>query len=171
VRAKIARHGLRNASLLAVAPNTVLAQIAGTTPSVDPTTRNLSVKSTLSGEFVVINPALARDLQTRGLWNGEMIDTLKYFDGEVGELAGIPDDLKQKYLTAFNIDPLWILRAAARRQKWIDQAQALSLWLPKRDASLENLSALYLAAWRMGLKNTGRLVLETSRTAATIRAA
>ena len=171
VRAKIARHGLRNATLLAVAPNTVLAQIAGTTPSVDPTTRNLSVKSTLSGEFVVINPALARDLQTRGLWNGEMIDTLKYFDGEVGELAGIPDDLKQKYLTAFNIDPLWILRAAARRQKWIDQAQALSLWLPKRDASLENLSALYLAAWRMGLKNTGRLVLETSRTAATVRAA
>ena len=166
VRAKIARHGLRNATLLAVAPNTVLAQIAGTTPSVDPAGRNLAVKSTLSGEFVVINPALARDLRARGLWNAEMIDNLKYFDGEVGEIAGVPDDLKQKYLTAFSIDPQWILRAAARRQKWIDQAQALSLWLPKGGAGLENLSALYVAAWRMGLKTAGRLVTETTRTSA-----
>ena len=165
VRAAIAAHGLRNASLLALAPTPWIDQVAGTSPSVEPTARNVQVESTLSGEFVVFAAELVRDLKARGLWSAEMIDTLKYFDGEVQEIAAIPADLKEKHLTAGDIDPSCLLRAAARRQKWLDQAQALELELPRLHADIGAVSALLLAAWRLGLKSVWRL--STARAAKT----
>ena len=140
-------------------------QVAGTSPSVEPTARNVQVESTLSGEFVVFAAELVRDLKARGLWSAEMIDTLKYFDGEVQEIAAIPADLKEKHLTAGDIDPSCLLRAAARRQKWLDQAQALELELPRLHADIGAVSALLLAAWRLGLKSVWRL--STARAAKT----
>ena len=157
VRDLVAAHGLRNSSLLALSATPFIDQVAGTSPSVDPCARNLQVRSTLSGEFVVVAAALVRDLKARGLWSQEMIDNLRYFDGEVPEISSIPDDLKLKHLTAAEIDPLWLLRAAACRQKWVDQSQALSFSLP-RAAGAGALSSLLLEAWRMGLKSVWRMV-------------
>ncbi|HLP06918.1 MAG TPA: ribonucleoside-diphosphate reductase subunit alpha [Opitutaceae bacterium] len=157
VRAAVATHGLRNASLLALAPTPWIDQIAGTSASVEPASRNVQVESTLSGEFVVFSAELVRDLKARGLWSAEMVDTLKYFDGEVQEIAAIPADLKEKHLTAGDIDPSCLLRAAARRQKWLDQAQALHLELPPLHADIGAVSALLLTAWRLGLKSLWRL--------------
>ena len=159
IRELVAAHGLRNCALLALSATPFIDQVAGTSPSVEPCARNLQVQSTLSGEFVVVAPALVRDLKARGLWSQEMIDNLKYFDGEVPEIASIPDDLKRKHLTAGEIDPRWLLRAAACRQKWIDQAQTLSLSLPRGGADVTALSTLLLAAWRMGLKSVWRVAL------------
>jgi ribonucleoside-diphosphate reductase alpha chain len=110
------------------------------------------VKSNLSGEFIVLNPFLVKDLKTRGLWDQDMIDNLKYFDGEVKDIDRIPADLKAKYLTAFDIDAKWIVDAAARRQKWIDQAQSVNLWIKTPD--LKTLSHMYRHAWHAGLKTT-----------------
>jgi len=157
VRELVAAHGLRNSALLALSATPFIDRVAGTSPSVEPCARNLQVESTLSGEFIVVAPALVRDLKARGLWDQEMIDNLKYFDGEVPEIASIPDDLKRKHLTAGEIDPLWVLRAAAARQKWIDQAQTLSLSLPRAGADVAALSSLLLAAWHMGLKSVWRV--------------
>ena len=114
--------------------------------------KNLYVKSNLSGEFVVLNPYLVKDLKARGLWNQDMIDSLKYFDGELKDIDGVPDDLKVKYLTAFDVDHKWIIDAAARRQKWIDQSQSVNLWLKTPD--LKTLSHMYRHAWHAGLKTT-----------------
>ena len=157
VRDLVAAHGLRHSALLALSPTAGLEQVAGTTPSIDPATRNLQVRSTLSGEFLVFAPALVRDLKARGLWTPEMVENLKYFDGEVREIATIPADLKEKHRTAGDLDPLCLLRAAARRQKWLDQSQALRLELPQAHADSATVSALLLAAWRMGVKSVWRL--------------
>jgi ribonucleoside-diphosphate reductase alpha chain len=157
VRAAVAAHGLRNASLLALAPTPWIDQVAGTSASVEPAARNVQVESTLSGEFVVFSPELVRDLKVRGLWTAEMVDNLKYFDGEVQEIASIPADLKEKHLTAGDIDPSCLLRAAARRQKWLDQSQALHLELPRLHADIGAVSALLLTAWRLGLKSIWRI--------------
>jgi ribonucleoside-diphosphate reductase alpha chain len=110
------------------------------------------VKSNLSGEFIVLNPFLVKDLKVRGLWDQDMIDNLKYFDGELKDIERIPADLKVKYLTAFDIDPRWIIEAAARRQKWIDQSQSVNLWIKTPD--LKTLSHMYRQAWHAGLKTT-----------------
>ncbi len=152
VRAKIAEHGMRNSNVLAIAPTATISNITGTSPCIEPTYKNLFVKSNLSGEFIVLNPFLVKDLKARGLWNQEMLDNLKYFDGELAEIAAIPDDLRQKYLTAFGIDAKWVIEAAARRQKWIDQSQSVNLWLATPD--LKVLSHMYRQAWRSGLKTT-----------------
>ena len=152
LRAKIARQGMRNSNVLAIAPTATISNITATSPCIEPTYKNLFVKSNLSGEFIVLNPFLVKDLKARGLWNQEMIDNLKYFDGELRDIEAIPSDLKTKYLTAFDIDPKWVIDAAARRQKWIDQAQSVNLWL--RTPDLKTLSHMYRHAWHTGLKTT-----------------
>ena len=152
LREKIARQGMRNSNVLAIAPTATISNITATSPCIEPTYKNLFVKSNLSGEFIVLNPFLVKDLKARGLWNQEMIDNLKYFDGELRDIEAIPEDLKAKYLTAFGIDPRWVIDAAARRQKWIDQAQSVNLWLGTPD--LKTLSHMYRHAWHTGLKTT-----------------
>jgi len=152
LRAKIAAQGMRNSNVLAIAPTATISNITNTSPCIEPTYKNLFVKSNLSGEFIVLNPFLVKDLKARGLWNQEMIDSLKYFDGELKDIERIPDDLKAKYLTAFDIDAKWIVDAAARRQKWIDQSQSVNLWIKTPD--LKTLSHMYRHAWHAGLKTT-----------------
>jgi ribonucleoside-diphosphate reductase alpha chain len=152
LRAKIASQGMRNSNCLAIAPTATISNITATSPCIEPTYKNLFVKSNLSGEFIVLNPFLVKDLKARGLWDQGMIDNLKYFDGELKDIERIPADLKAKYLTAFDIDPKWILDAAARRQKWIDQAQSVNLWIKTPD--LKTLSHMYRQAWHVGLKTT-----------------
>ncbi len=152
VREKIARQGMRNSNVLAIAPTATISNIVGSSPCIEPTYKNLFVKSNLSGEFTELNGWLVRDLKKLGLWNAEMAQQLKYFDGELKDVPGIPQELKDKYLTAFGIDYKWLIDAAARRQKWIDQAQSLNLFLPRPD--LKALSHMYQYAWRTGLKTT-----------------
>jgi ribonucleoside-diphosphate reductase alpha chain len=152
VRAKIAKQGMRNSNVLAIAPTATISNITATSPCIEPTYKNLFVKSNLSGEFIVLNPFLVKDLKARGLWNQEMIDNLKYFDGELKDIPNMPADLKARYLTAFDIDAKWIIDAAARRQKWIDQAQSVNLWIKTPD--LKTLSHMYRQAWHVGLKTT-----------------
>jgi ribonucleoside-diphosphate reductase alpha chain len=152
LRAKIAKQGMRNSNVLAIAPTATISNITNTSPCIEPTYKNLYVKSNLSGEFVVLNPYLVKDLKARGLWNQEMIDSLKYFDGELKDIEAIPADLKARYLTAFDVGFKWVIDAAARRQKWIDQSQSVNLWLKAPD--LKVLSHMYRSAWHAGLKTT-----------------
>jgi ribonucleoside-diphosphate reductase alpha chain len=152
VREKIQQQGMRNSNVLAIAPTATISNIMGTTPCIEPNYKNLYVKSNLSGEFIVLNQQLVRDLKKEGLWSQEMVDQLKYFDGELADIESIPDHLKQKHLTVFSIDFPFIIQAAARRQKWIDQSQSVNLFLANPD--LKTLSHMYRAAWRSGLKTT-----------------
>ena len=152
VRAKIAQHGMRNSNVLAIAPTATISNIVGSSPCIEPTYKNLFVKSNLSGEFTELNGYLVRDLKKLGLWSQEMMQQIKYFDGELKDIPEIPQAIKDKYLTAFTIENKWLIDAAARRQKWIDQAQSLNLFLPTPD--LKMLSHMYQYAWRTGLKTT-----------------
>jgi ribonucleoside-diphosphate reductase alpha chain len=152
LRDKIAKQGMRNSNVLAIAPTATISNIMGTSPCIEPMYKNLFVKSNLSGDFIVLNADLARDLRERGLWDKEMVDNLKYFDGELGDIPRVPEDLKRKYATAFGIDFDYIIRAAARRQKWIDQSQSVNLFLGSPD--MKTLSHMYRAAWKQGLKTT-----------------
>jgi ribonucleoside-diphosphate reductase alpha chain len=152
VRAKIAKQGMRNSNVLAIAPTATISNITATSPCIEPIYKNIFVKSNLSGEFTVLNPYLVRDLKGRGLWDQQMIDDLKYFDGELKDIDRVPEDIKLRYLTAFGIDPKWVVDAAARRQKWIDQSQSVNLWLATPD--MKNMSHMYRHAWRAGLKTT-----------------
>lgn len=152
LREKIAKQGMRNSNVLAIAPTATISNIMGTTPCIEPTYKNLFVKSNLSGEFIVLNSHLVRDLKEEGLWDAEMIDQLKYFDGELENIDRIPEILKKKYLTAFAIPYEYFIKAAARRQKWIDQSQSVNLFLEK--PLLTTLSHMYRAAWHHGLKTT-----------------
>ena len=152
VRAKIAKNGMRNSNVLAIAPTATISNIVGSSPCIEPTYKNLFVKSNLSGEFTELNGYLVRDLKKLGLWNQEMMQQVKYFDGELQDIPEIPQAIKDKYLTAFTIENKWLIDAAARRQKWIDQAQSLNLFLPTPD--LKMLSHMYQYAWRTGLKTT-----------------
>jgi len=124
----------------------------GSSPCIEPTYKNLFVKSNLSGDFVVLNPYLVRELRERGLWDSDMAKALKRHDGELAPIHGIPDDIKERHRTAFHVPFEFLLRAAARRQKWIDQSQSLNLFLA--EPQLKTLSHMYRAAWRMGLKTT-----------------
>ena len=152
VRAKIAKNGMRNSNVLAIAPTATISNIVGSSPCIEPAYKNLFVKSNLSGEFTELNGYLVRDLKKLGLWNQEMMQQVKYFDGELQDIPEIPQAIKDKYLTAFTIENKWLIDAAARRQKWIDQAQSLNLFLPTPD--LKMLSHMYQYAWRTGLKTT-----------------
>lgn len=152
VREKIAKHGMRNSNVLAIAPTATISNITGTTPCIEPNYKNLYVKSNLSGDFIVLNSELVRDLKKANLWNQEMLDQLKYFDGELDNIDEIPDALKQKHKTVFGVGYEYIIDAAARRQKWIDQAQSVNLFLATPD--MKTLSHMYRRAWDKGLKTT-----------------
>jgi ribonucleoside-diphosphate reductase alpha chain len=152
VREKVAKHGMRNSNVMAIAPTATISNITGTSPCIEPSYKNLFVKSNLSGEFTILNQHLVRDLKARDLWNTEMLNNLKYFDGELDEIDQVPEDLKLKYKTAFAVDYSWLVLAAARRQKWIDQAQSVNLFLATPD--MKTLSHMYRAAWKHGLKTT-----------------
>ena len=152
VRKKIAKHGMRNSNVIAIAPTATISNIMGSSPCIEPTYKNIFVKSNLSGDFMVLNRFLVNDLKKEGLWNKDMSDQLKYFDGELGPIDGIPQRIKEKYMTAFDVSFEYVLSAAARRQKWIDQSQSVNLFLGTPD--LKSLSHMYRAAWRKGLKTT-----------------
>jgi len=152
LRAKIQKQGMRNSNVLAIAPTATISNIMGSTPCIEPTFKNLFVKGNLSGDFIVLNTHLVRDLKKLGLWGEEMVERLKYFDGELADIDVIPPHLKEKYATAFSIDYTWLIEAAARRQKWIDQSQSVNLFLATPD--LKTLSHMYRAAWHKGLKTT-----------------
>ncbi|MEE5098282.1 ribonucleoside-diphosphate reductase subunit alpha [Pseudomonas alliivorans] len=151
VRARVQK-GIRNSNIMAIAPTATIANITGVSQSIEPTYQNLYVKSNLSGEFTVINPYLVRDLKVRDLWDSVMINDLKYYDGSVQQIERIPQELKELYATAFEVDTKWIVDAASRRQKWIDQAQSLNLYIA--GASGKKLDVTYRMAWYRGLKTT-----------------
>ena len=152
LRQKVAQQGMRNSNVMAIAPTATIANITGVSQSIEPTYQNLYVKSNLSGEFTVVNPHLVRDLKQHGLWDGVMVNDLKYYDGSVQAIDRIPADLKAKYSTAFEVEPRWLVDAASRRQKWIDQAQSLNLYI--NNASGKKLDVTYRMAWYSGLKTT-----------------
>jgi ribonucleoside-diphosphate reductase alpha chain len=152
VREKIAKHGMRNSNVLAIAPTATISNIMGTTPCIEPNYKNLYVKSNLSGDFIVLNSELVKDLKKANLWNQEMLDQLKYFDGELDAIDDIPEALKHKHKTVFGIGYEYIIDAAARRQKWIDQSQSVNLFLATPE--MKTLSHMYRRAWDKGLKTT-----------------
>src|SRR5690606_3920767 len=152
VRQAIAEHGMRNSNVLAIAPTATIANICGVSQSIEPTYKNLYAKSNLSGDFIVVNRYLVEDLRALGLWDAAMIEDLKYHDGSVQEIERIPAALKDRYRTAFEVDAEWLIRSAARRQKWIDMAQSLNLYLDR--PSGRRLSEMYQLAWESGLKTT-----------------
>jgi len=143
---------MRNSNCVAIAPTATISNIIGVSACIEPNYENLFVKSNLSGEFTVINEHLVVDLKARGLWDDVMISDLKYFDGALAKIDRIPADLKANYATAFEMDPAWLVEAASRRQKWIDQAQSLNIYMA--GASGKKLDELYKLAWKRGLKTT-----------------
>ena len=152
LRASIAQYGMRNSNCIAIAPTATISNIIGVSACIEPTFQNLYVKSNLSGEFTVVNEYLVRDLKARGLWDEVMIADLKYFDGSLAKIDRIPQDLRDLYATAFEVEPKWIVEAASRRQKWIDQAQSLNIYMA--GASGKTLDETYKLAWVRGLKTT-----------------
>ncbi|MFO1380235.1 MAG: ribonucleoside-diphosphate reductase subunit alpha [Chitinivorax sp.] len=152
LRARIKQYGMRNSNCIAIAPTATIANIVGVSASIEPTYQNLFVKSNLSGEFTVVNEYLVADLKARGLWDEVMISDLKYFDGNLSRIDRIPQDLRDLYATAFEVDPKWLVECGSRRQKWIDQAQSLNLYMA--GASGKRLDELYKLAWVRGLKTT-----------------
>jgi len=152
LRERVKSVGMRNSNVMAIAPTATISNICGVAQSIEPAYQNLYVKSNMSGDFTVVNAFLVRDLKARGLWDEVMVSDLKYFDGALNAIDRIPDDLKSLYATAFEIDSAWLIEAAARRQKWIDQSQSLNLYIA--DPSGKKLDALYRLAWQRGLKTT-----------------
>ena len=152
LRERVKSSGMRNSNVMAIAPTATISNICGVAQSIEPAYQNLYVKSNMSGDFTVVNEFLVRDLKARGLWDEVMVNDLKYFDGSVGAIDRIHDDLKALYATAFEIDSAWLIEAASRRQKWIDQSQSLNLYIA--NPSGKKLDALYRLAWARGLKTT-----------------
>ncbi|MFT4038997.1 MAG: ribonucleoside-diphosphate reductase subunit alpha [Thermomicrobiales bacterium] len=152
VRAAVKQHGMRNSNCMAIAPTATIANIQGVSQSIEPLYTNLYVKSNLSGEFTVVNERLVRELDARGLWDADMLEDLKYEDGSVQNIERIPDEIKERYPTSFEVDATWLIAAAARRQKWIDMGQSLNLYVA--EPSGRKLSELYTEAWKAGLKTT-----------------
>ncbi len=152
LRARIKQHGMRNSNCVAIAPTATISHIIGVSACIEPTYQNLYVKSNLSGEFTVVNDYLVRDLKARGLWDEVMVADLKYFDGSLARIDRIPQDLRDLYATAFEVEPTWLVEAASRRQKWIDQAQSLNIYMA--GASGKKLDDTYKLAWLRGLKTT-----------------
>lgn len=152
LRARIKQTGMRNSNVLAIAPTATIANISGVSQSIEPTYQNLYVKSNLSGEFTVVNPFLVRDLKKANLWDSVMVNDLKYYEGSVQKIDRVPAEIKHIYATAFEVEPRWLVDAASRRQKWIDQAQSLNLYVA--GASGKKLDVTYRMAWLRGLKTT-----------------
>ena len=152
LRERIAVHGMRNSNCVAIAPTATISNIIGVAASIEPEYQNIYVKSNLSGEFTVVNEQLVRDLKTLDLWDDVMVADLKYFDGSLSRIDRVPAEMRQLYATAFEVDPAWIVEAGARRQKWIDQAQSLNIYMA--GASGKRLDDTYKLAWKRGLKTT-----------------
>jgi len=152
LRARIKQYGMRNSNCLAIAPTATIANIVGVSASIEPTYQNIYVKSNLSGEFTVANQYLVRDLKQLGMWDEVMIGDLKYFDGSLSKIDRVPAEVRQLYATAFEVEPKWLVEAASRRQKWIDQAQSLNIYMA--GASGKKLDETYKLAWLRGLKTT-----------------
>ncbi|TDD37195.1 ribonucleoside-diphosphate reductase subunit alpha [Saccharopolyspora elongata] len=152
LRARVVRDGMRNSNVMAIAPTATISNICGVNQSIEPVYRNLYVKANMSGDFTVVNPQLVADLKRVGLWDDAMVADLKFHDGSLLPIERIPQELKELYATAFEIEPRWLVEAAARRQKWIDQAQSLNLYVSR--PSGRTLDELYRLAWHKGLKTT-----------------
>ncbi|MCY4337987.1 MAG: ribonucleoside-diphosphate reductase subunit alpha [Gammaproteobacteria bacterium] len=152
LRKRVKKTGMRNSNCMAIAPTATISNICGVSQSIEPTYQNLFVKSNLSGEFTVVNPYMVHDLKAHGLWDDVMVSDLKYFDGSVQQVGRIPDELKMLYSSAFEIDPRWLVECGARRQKWLDQAQSLNLYMREPDG--KKMDNLYKLAWIRGLKTT-----------------
>ncbi len=152
LRDKVRKQGMRNSNVMAIAPTATISNICGVSQSIEPTYQNLFVKSNLSGEFTVVNQYLVNDLKKLDLWDLVMVNDLKYFNGSLQKIDRIPLNLKKKYATAFEIDPNWLIDAASRRQKWIDQGQSLNLYIA--NPSGKKLDQIYKTAWLRGLKTT-----------------
>jgi ribonucleoside-diphosphate reductase alpha chain len=145
-------NGMRNSNVMAIAPTATIANITGVSQSIEPTYQNLYVKSNLSGEFTVVNPFMVHDLKRLDLWDKVMVNDLKYYDGSLQQIERVPEELKHLYATAFEVEPRWLVDAASRRQKWIDQAQSLNLYIA--GANGKKLDITYRMAWLRGLKTT-----------------
>jgi len=152
LRSRITAHGMRNSNCVAIAPTATISNIIGVDASIEPCFGNLSVKSNLSGEFTVVNEYLVRDLKKLGLWDSVMVMDLKHYDGSLRRIDRVPEELKRLYATAFEVETEWLVEAAARRQKWIDQAQSLNIYMA--GASGKKLDDTYKLAWLRGLKTT-----------------
>jgi ribonucleoside-diphosphate reductase alpha chain len=152
LRTRIKQVGMRNSNCIAIAPTATISNIVGVSASIEPEYQNLYVKSNLSGEFTVVNETLVNDLKARGLWDEVMVSDLKYYDGSLAKIERVPADIKSLYATAFDVDASWLVEAAARRQKWIDQAQSLNLYFAV--PSGKKLHDTYMLAWQRGLKTT-----------------
>ncbi len=152
VREAIKKHGMRNSNCMAIAPTASTSNIVSVVPSVEPVYKNIYVEANISGDFTVVNPYLVEDLKKLGLWNDAMLNELKYEDGSIARIAGIPERLRDKYKETFEMDMRWIIKAAAHRGKWIDQSQSLNIFY--RGSSGKEISEIYFYAWQMGLKTT-----------------
>jgi ribonucleoside-diphosphate reductase alpha chain len=152
VRELVKKQGMRNSNTMAIAPTATISNILGVSACIDPNYKNLYVKSNLSGEFTIPNIYLIEDLKKLGMWDKEMLDDLKYFDGSIAEIERIPDHIKKNYLTAFEVDSLWLIECGSRRQKWIDMGQSMNLFLA--EPSGKKMHELYFAAWKKGIKTT-----------------
>ncbi|MFO1258571.1 MAG: ribonucleoside-diphosphate reductase subunit alpha [Gammaproteobacteria bacterium] len=152
LRRRVMTVGVRNSNIMAIAPTATISNICGVVQSIEPTYQNLYVKSNLSGEFTIVNPYLVADLKALNLWDTVMVNDLKYFNGSLQHIDRIPHALKQKYATSFEIDAAWLIEAASRRTKWIDQSQSLNIYIDK--PSGKKIDAVYQLAWIKGLKTT-----------------
>ncbi|EAQ77722.1 ribonucleotide-diphosphate reductase alpha subunit [Blastopirellula marina DSM 3645] len=152
VRDSVREHGMRNSNVMAIAPTATISTIVGVSQSIEPTYKNLFVKSNLSGEFPQLNIRMVQDLKAEGLWDSDMVEAIKYYDGELTEIDRVPDHLKLRYLTAFEVDSKWLIECGARRQKWIDMGQSLNLYMAQ--PSGRKLHDMYMLAWNVGLKTT-----------------
>ncbi|HIN73640.1 MAG TPA: ribonucleoside-diphosphate reductase subunit alpha, partial [Gammaproteobacteria bacterium] len=152
LRELVLLQGMRNSNVMAIAPTATIANITGVSQSIEPTYQNLYVKSNLSGEFTVTNLHLVNTLKEQGLWDSVMVNDLKYYDGSVKEISRVSEDIKALYATAFEVEPRWLVEAASRRQKWIDQSQSLNLYIDEPNG--KKLDIMYRMAWLRGLKTT-----------------
>lgn len=152
VRDAVAEHGMRNSNVLAIAPTATISTIIGVSQSIEPAYKHLYAKSNLSGEFTQVSESLVAELKQLGLWDAGLLDELKYHDGSLQNIGRIPLEVRQRYLTAFEVEPKWLIECAARRQKWIDQGQSLNLYLS--EPSGRKMHDMYMLAWQRGLKTT-----------------
>ena len=152
LRKKVKKDGMRNSNVMAIAPTATISNITGVTQSIEPTYQNLYVKSNLSGEFTIVNPHLVRKLKELDLWDDVMINDLKYFEGSLSEISRIPDEIKKLFSTAFEVEPRYIVESASRRQKWIDQAQSLNVFVPA-DSNKKYIHDIHYSAWKKGVKS------------------
>ncbi len=152
VRESIKQYGMRNSNCLAIAPTATISNISGCIPTIEPIYKNIYVKSNVSGDFIVVNSYLVEDLKQIGLWSADMLSKIKYFDGNIEAIDGIPQHIKEKYKETFQINPKWLIKSAAYRGRWIDQSQSLNIYF--KGASGKDLSEVYQYAWELGLKTT-----------------